>query len=40
MSEKLDIALRNMEKAAQIVLDELLQEINEGETNDITSNSR
>lgn len=40
MSEKLEGTLRKMEQAAEVVLHELLNEINEGETNDITSNNR
>lgn len=40
MSEQLDATLRKMEQAAEVVLHELLNEINEGKSNDITSNSR
>ena len=47
MSEQLNATLRKMERAAEVVLHELLQDIEddsdiytikEGETNDITSN--
>ena len=40
MSEELDATLRKMEQAAEVVLHQILNEINEGESNDITSNSR
>jgi hypothetical protein len=40
MSEQLEATLRKMEQAAEVVLHELLNEINEGEANDITSNNR